>query len=63
MAVPSRDLESRIRDLCAKVITVPEPELAPLLSELKSALHEHSARLRKMAAQTFACRPGSKRSS
>jgi hypothetical protein len=61
--VPSRYLESRIRDLCAKVITAPEPELEPLLSELKSALQEHSDRLRKMAAETFARRPGAKISS
>jgi hypothetical protein len=52
--VPSRELESRIRDLCAKVITAPEPELGPLLSELQSALHEHSDRLRKMVAESLA---------
>jgi len=48
--VPSRRQEDHIRDLCAKVIAAPETELEPALSELKSALREHTIRLRQMAA-------------
>jgi RecJ-like exonuclease len=61
--MPARRLEDRIRELCAKVSVAPETELDAALSELKSALHEHSVRLRKMAAENFAKRkPGDKRS-
>ncbi len=47
----SRRLEDHIRDLCAQIIAAPESELEPVLSELKSALHEHSIKLRKLAAE------------
>lgn len=49
--VHSRRLEDHIRDLCAQIIAAPESELEPVLSELKSALHEHSIKLRKLAAE------------
>jgi hypothetical protein len=48
--MPSRRLEDRIRELCAKVIVAREEEVGPAIAELKSALHEHNARLRKLAA-------------
>jgi hypothetical protein len=48
--MPGRDFESRIRDLCAKIIAAPEADLASLLSELRGALHEHTVHLRRMAA-------------
>lgn len=52
--MPSRHLEDHIRDLCAKAIAAPETELEPALSELKSALREHTARLRQMVAENLA---------
>ena len=48
--MPSRRLEDRIRDLCARVVSVDEKKLEPLIAELQSALHEHTGRLRKLAA-------------
>jgi hypothetical protein len=48
--MPSRRLEDRIRELCAKVIVAREEEVGPAITDLKAALHEHNARLRKLAA-------------
>jgi hypothetical protein len=45
-----RRLEDRIRVLCARTVSAPEAELAPIIAELKAALHEHTQRLRKLAA-------------
>src|SRR5260370_29787002 len=44
-----RRLEDRIRELCAKALIARGPELHLILEELKSALHEHSERLRQVA--------------
>jgi hypothetical protein len=45
-----RRLEDRIRELCAQTITARGAnELEPIFSELKSALREHTERLRKNA--------------
>jgi hypothetical protein len=49
-SMPSRRLEDRIRELCAKVIVAREEEVAPAIADLKEALHEHNMRLRKLAA-------------
>jgi hypothetical protein len=46
----ARRLEDRIRDLCTKAVAAGSGELNPVLSELKAALHEHTQRLRRMAA-------------
>ena len=46
----ARRLEDRIRSLCAKAVAVGSGELNPILSDLKAALHEHTERLRTMAA-------------
>lgn len=46
----ARRLEDRIRDLCAKAVAAGSGELNPILSELQAALHEHTQRLRRMAA-------------
>jgi uncharacterized coiled-coil protein SlyX len=48
----SHRLEDRIKELCAKAITLPDssPELNKVLKELQTALHEHTQRLRKMVA-------------
>jgi hypothetical protein len=48
--MPSRRLEDRIRELCAKVIVAHEEEVGPAIADLKAALHEHNTRLRKLAA-------------
>jgi hypothetical protein len=39
-----RRLEDRIRYLCRKALTARDDELGALLSELRSALHEHANR-------------------
>ena len=52
-----RRLEDRIRELCAKTLTAQgSAELEPIFSELTSALHEHTERLRKTAALKLVCR-------
>lgn len=50
--MPSRRLEDSIRELCAAVIEAKDAEIEPALSELKVALHEHTERLRNLAAAT-----------
>lgn len=51
--MPSRRLDDRIRDLCAKVANSNGDDYEPALSELKAALREHANRLRKMAAESL----------
>lgn len=46
--MPSRRLDDRIRELCRKALTAQEYELEAIFSELKSALREHTERLRKL---------------
>ena len=61
--VPSRRLEDHIKDLCGRVIASGETELGPAISELKSALREHTIRLRKMVADNLAkTKPDNRRS-
>ena len=48
--VPSRRLEDRIRQLCARAVTAQGSELDRTLVDLQSALHEHIERLRRMTA-------------
>lgn len=48
--VPSRRLEDRIRELCCKALSAQDSELEAVFSELKSALREHTQRLRKLLA-------------
>jgi hypothetical protein len=52
--MPPRRLDDRIRELCAKVVAAQETDLEPSISELKAALREHAARLRKLVARKFA---------
>ena len=54
MIVPSRRLEDKIRQLCAEAIAAPQSEFEPAIAELKLALHEHTERLRKLAASKLA---------
>jgi len=49
--VSSRRLEDHIRELCAKVGHLHGAELHKTLAELRTALNEHSRRLRKIAAE------------
>jgi hypothetical protein len=53
----ARRLEDRIRDLCAQAVAAGSGELNPILSDLKAALHEHTQRLRTMAAISTVCPP------
>jgi hypothetical protein len=40
--------------LCSKCVDAKDPaELEPAIEELKTALHEHTSRLRKLAARTL----------
>ena len=51
--VHSRNLDDRIRDLCAKAVTAEESELEPVQTELREALREHNERLRRLAAKAM----------
>ncbi len=51
MEIPS--LEDRIRELCSRALAAEEPELEPILSELRAALREHARLVRQMAAQAL----------
>jgi hypothetical protein len=44
--------EDRIRHLCTKAIAAKGPELQPVLSQLRAALHEHAQFLEYMAVRT-----------
>jgi len=48
--VKLRRLEDRIRELCARVVAVPETEFSQTMRELRKALHLHAERLRQLAA-------------
>jgi hypothetical protein len=43
-------LTDQIRELCAKVVNAPEPELEPVLADLRLALQKHTRQLRELAA-------------
>lgn len=45
--MPNLQLESRIRTLCAKVISAEEPELSSLIHELREAIREQNQQARK----------------
>jgi hypothetical protein len=54
--VPSRRLDIRIRELCARAISADDTNFAQILSELRAALHQHAAQMREMAAQQISAR-------
>ena len=55
--MPSRLLEDRIRQLCAHAVETKDgDEFAPVIQELKAALHEHSEQLRELAARKLLLR-------
>ena len=51
--VHSRNLDDRIRELCAKAVTAADSELEPVQTELREALREHNERLRRLAAKAM----------
>ena len=54
LTVPSRRLDDRIRELCARVVSTQGAEMESTIAQLKAALHEHNERLRKLAAAKLA---------
>ena len=42
-----QELETRIRNLCAKVTSAKDPELSSLIHELRQAIREHNQQARK----------------
>ena len=50
--VPSRRLEDRIRELCAKALAAPDSaDSTGVMQQLREALREHANRLRQLAAR------------
>jgi hypothetical protein len=50
--VPSRRLEDRIRELCAKALAAPDSaDSNEVMQRLREALREHTNRLRQLAAR------------
>lgn len=50
--MPLRRLEDRIRELCAQAIAAGDSaDLDTIVAQLRAALHEHTRRLRVMAAR------------
>jgi len=47
---PTEDLEGRIRKLCAMAVAARESEWVPILSELRSLIHNHVTHVREQAA-------------
>ena len=45
----NRRLQDRIRELCALAVACHDDERDLILAELRSALHEHTARLKRKA--------------
>jgi len=56
--VPSLRLEDRIRSLCALAVAASTTNFAEVLAELRSALHQHTEQLRKLARQQLALARG-----
>jgi hypothetical protein len=56
--MPRRRLNDRIEDLVAKVVvTYDDDELEEIFRQLREALHEHTERLRKLAAKKLTSPP------
>jgi hypothetical protein len=50
---PARRIEDRIRELCARVKSAPERELADILCELQAATHEYTRRTENRISATI----------
>ena len=48
--VELRRLEDRIRELCGRIVVVPDAEFNQTMTELRKALREHADRLRQLVA-------------
>jgi uncharacterized coiled-coil protein SlyX len=60
--VPRRRLEDRIQDLAGKAVAAQNSEeLNDVIRELRAALREHAARLRKLAAEKLLTLPKAER--
>jgi len=58
LPVPQRRLEDRIQALLNQAVTTQDPkELDEVVRRLRAALHEHSTRLRKLAAANLIALP------
>ena len=50
--MPSRRLEDRIRELCAKAVAAPDSaDFNEVMQQLRESLREHANRLRQLAAR------------
>lgn len=50
MSMPTRRLDDRIREMCARVVALKDcDDLDPILEELRAALHQSIERLRMRA--------------
>jgi hypothetical protein len=54
--VRSQPFEDRVKELCARAVSAVPSELDSIIQELKAALHEHTERLRKLAADKLSVR-------
>jgi len=52
--VPYHRSEDRIRELCAKAVSSDDTEFPGVLSELRSAIHQHVQRIRTLAVRQLA---------
>ena len=52
--VPYRRLEDRIRELCARAASSEDSEFPIVMSELRSAMHEHIRKIRTLAVRQLA---------
>jgi hypothetical protein len=56
--VPQRRLEDRIKALAASAVACQDPdEFDDVIQQLRAALHEHSQRLRQLAATNLIAKP------
>ncbi len=56
--MPSRRLDDRIRELCVGIVNASAGDKSQLLEELRSAIGEKTARLRKLAVKKLLGREG-----
>jgi len=52
--MPSHRFEDRIRELCSKAVSSDDTEFPGVLSELRSAIHQHVQRIRTLAVRELA---------
>lgn len=50
--MPTRRLEDRIRELCARALFEREPQWSTTIRELQSAIHEHALRVSNITTGT-----------